>query len=61
MGSAPFALFQPVIHAQYSAERIRRRPRVPMLTSTEFYGNWRAKVPNILREAAKSFRFLNAE
>jgi hypothetical protein len=23
-----------------------------MLTSTEFYGNWRAKVPNILREGA---------
>ena len=23
-----------------------------MLTSTEFYGNWRAKIPNILREGA---------
>jgi hypothetical protein len=29
--------------------------------STQFYGNWRAKVPNILREKRESFRFLNAE
>jgi hypothetical protein len=36
----------PMSSRQYSAERIRRRPRFFMLTSTEFYGNWRAKVPN---------------
>jgi hypothetical protein len=30
---------------QCSGGSIRRRPRVSMLTSTNFYGNWMAKVP----------------
>jgi hypothetical protein len=61
MGSAPFALFQPVIRAPVFGRAYSAAPTLFHADLSEFYGNRRAKVPNILREGGEPFRFLNAE
>jgi hypothetical protein len=52
MGSAPFALLPRVVRAPVLGRAYSTAPTLFHAASTKFYGNYRAKVPNILREEA---------